>query len=408
MRTRGFSLIELLVGVAVSVIVVAAAVALLTGTQRSFQGGVDDRAMQETARVAMDELTTNLAQAGYGMEPTLVFDFGQAATIQDEVPTGDQVRFGGYNCTAPVNCRDSIAGPDEVVFYSRDPLWEKDLTGIVGVNSITLVGPIASPLQQGQVLQVMCYGTNDQWLWAFVTVQSADATNPSAIQVSLAPSPGLPFDFPYQNSLLTQPCFGSGTRRAFKIDRYRYYIQAVDGAGNPQAWETPGTRPYLMLDQGLASSPAAIAADVEDLQVAYVFPLAAAGSQLIGATAGTAVAEGANGIDLAPALGIPSFSTPSLDPTRTTNHPANIQAVRVAITVRSERSDLTCTDPACTQLPASLNRPAWPGEPGYKRMVFDATTYVHNMMTRLAVFPTYDPSYNLPTCADNAGNCGGG
>lgn len=400
MRARGFSLVELLVGVAVSTIVVATGVALLLGTQRLFVTGTADRAMQETARVALDEVLRNLRVAGYGLEPTFAFDFGQANTIMDRVPAGTQVRFGGYGCATPVTCRDSIAGPDELVFYARDPTFSKDLTGAVGAASLTLTGP-APTLGRGQILQVMCYGVGGQWLWAYVTVDTFDASNPAQVQVTLQASPGLANDFPYQNALLSgQACFGSGLRRAFKIDRYRYFVAAVDTAGAQQAWGTVGTRPFLMLDRGLPGGPSVVAPDVEDLQVSYVFPLADAstGAQLVGTTAGTAVTADASGIDLAPALGIPAFSTPGIDPIRTSHHPANIRAVRVAITVRSERLDPKVLD---ATVPAALNRPSVAGEAGYRRMVFESTSNVHNLEIRLPLFPTYDP-------AGTSGNFGGG
>lgn len=411
MRARGFSLVELMVAVTVSLVVVAAAVSLLLGTQRLFTTGTTDRSMQETARVALGELARSASEAGYGLEPTFAFDFGQAATVMDRVPPGTQVRFGGYACASAVTCRDSIAGPDELVFYARDPSFAYDLTGGVGSSSFTLTGPLRSTLAPGQILQVMCYGVANQWLWAYVTVRSVDASNPTQVVVNLKPSPGLPNDFPYQNALLTgQACFGSGQRRAFKIDRYRYFVAAVDQTGAVQPWETAGTRPYLMLDQGLSDGngpvSTVIAPDVEDLQVGYVFPIAeaATGAGLVGTTEGTAITADAAGIDLTPALGIPAFSTPSLDPIRTTHHPANIRAVRVAITVRAERTDPNVFD---AQVPAALNRPAVAGEAGYRRMVFESTIYTHNLETRLPVFPTYDPSYTT-TCAGTAGNCGGG
>jgi type IV pilus assembly protein PilW len=404
MRARGFSLIELLVAMAVSLIVVAAAVSLLIGTQRLFQTGTEDRALQETARVAMGELVGNLAMAGYGLDPTFAFDFGQANTIMDRIPIGDQARFGGYDCANPAVCRDSITGPDELVFYARDPMFGKDLTGPVGASSITLVGPVTN-LNPGQVLQIMCYGGSSQWYWAYVSVAKVDQSNPLQVAVTLTPSPGLAYDFPYQNQLLTEKaCFGAGVRRAFKIDRYRYFIATIDAAGNVQPWQTPGARPYLMLDQGLsdANGPVSvpIAPDVEDLQVSYVFPLAdaASGQQLVGATSGVRVDASATGIDLAPALGIPAFSTPSLDPIRTTHHPANIRAVRVAITVRSGLIDPKLPDAA---VPAALNRPDVPGEAGYRRLVFESTAATHNLESRLPVFPIYDPN-------NTSGNIAGG
>ena len=389
-RPRGFSMIELVVAVAVSTIVLAAGVALLLGTQRLFEHGVDERAVQETARVALDEVGTSLRVAGYGLEPTFAFDFGQAATVMDRVPPGSQVRFGGYACAGNVQCRDRVDGPDELVFYSRDPSFGLDLAATEnGPGGLKLVNPNApgKPLQlrAGQVLQVMCYGTGNQWLWAYVTVATDVTSTAGEVKVDLVAPTAATLDFPRQNALLNQPCFAGGLRRAFKIDRYRYFIAAVEPDGDVQPWGTAGTRPYLMLDQG--TGPAvAIAPDVEDLQVSYVFPLAAAAAQVVGATPGTRLADAEAGIDLAPAQGVPAWQLPTLHPSRATHHPGNIRAVRVAMVVRSQRADPAVFDDT---VPAAGNRPAVAGEVGFRRMVFESTLRAHNMETRLPLFPVY-------------------
>ena len=429
MRARGFSLVELMISVAISLVAVAAGMVLLVGSQRWFQSGVDDRAVQENARGAMDEITTNLRAAGYGLEPTFTFDMGLIANVpMDRLPQGLQARFGGYQC-ADGTCRDKIDGPDELVFYSRDPLWERDVAS-VGSNALTLVAPRLTPLEAGQVLQIMCYGSANQWAWAYVTVSSIDTPNPGNIRVTLQAPTGQPYDFPTQNALLTgQPCFSAGTAsvKAFKIDRYRYYVQAVDDSTGAQvAWETPGSRPYLLLDQGLqdGGQPVLrpIAPDVEDLQVAYVYSEAATGNQVQGATAGVQVTANVAGDDtgfnLAPTIGIPTFSTPSLDPLRTMHHPANVRAVRLSLTVRTPRAGVPlvpqngpCLGNGDPCVPAAFNRPDVAGEGSYRRVEFETTVYTRNLETRLPVFPQYDPNYATANCctgASCAGNCGGG
>ncbi|MGK4277476.1 hypothetical protein, partial [Escherichia coli] len=84
-------------------------------------------AMQEAARVALAEVTGRLRTAGYGLEPTFAFDFGKANTVMDRAPVGVQAAFGGHACADDklVVCRDSVAAPDELVFYSRDPTFQR-------------------------------------------------------------------------------------------------------------------------------------------------------------------------------------------------------------------------------------------------------------------------------------------
>ena len=115
---------------------------------------------------------------------------------------------------------------------------------------------------------------------------------------------------------------------------------------------------------------------------------------------------------------IPSFGTApaDIDLARTSHHPANIRAVRVAITVRTARKDLGIPDAV---VPAALNRRDAPGEAGFRRMTFESTVYTHNLDARAPVFPVYDSQAYLNQCKvagctaepcarATTGNCGGG
>jgi type IV pilus assembly protein PilW len=400
----------MLVALVVSAVVMSGAVTLLMNQQRSFQSGASDRGMQETARVALQEITGNLRMAGFGVDPPLAFDFGFADNIpmvQAPRVAGVNVRMSpSYKCVTPVSCRDSAAGPDEIVFYSRDPAFGHAIASVGGTSTITMAGPLNVPLYQGQVLQAMCYGGT--MVWAYVTVGAYVATSAAAtIAVSLAPNPGSALDFPTQNGTLADPCFNTGTARLFKVDRYRYYIDNRDSAGNPAAYEAPASRPFLMLDQGLTDQnglaiATAIAPDVEDLQFAYQYPLAPI--TLVGAppgtAAGTAIPAGAGGIDLAPAGGAPGYGTPLNDPSRLNQHPANIRAVQVSIVVRSDVADATIPDQT---VPAAGNRPGFQGLANFRRLVFQTTTAVQN----LGSLAPYYPSYSANAGADQL-NLGGG
>lgn len=394
---RGFTLVELLVSVLVASVVVAGALTLLIGQQKTFVGSSADRAAQEAGRVALERLTAELRIAGYGMDPGMAFDFGAGASPMDRAilePGVGTVPFGGYECADPVTCRDRIDGPDEIVFHSRDPDFGRPVVTAPNPPSETtlvLAGPLNTPLLPGQILQVVCY--SGDLFWAYVTVgarvePSADATIP----VTLEDAVGGGTDFPWQNKFLLDGCF-SGVVRAFKINRSRYLIETYAEDGKLVAWGTEGARPYLMLDQGLrdaAGQPihTVVAPDVEDLQLGYVFPLALAGTQLRGTTVGTALADGAAGIDLAPATipSVPLYSTPSKDVARTTGHPSNLRAVRVAVVVRQAEADQNVSDP---ELPALLNRDKIAREAHRRRSVFQTTVSVPNMTSRAPTFPTY-------------------
>lgn len=419
-RPVGFTLLELVVGMVVSAIVIAGAVALFIGQQRRFNASSSERGLQETARTAIGEIASSLRMAGFGVDPGLAFDFGFADNIMmSQAPAiGVSVRVPGYACAGgAVACRDSTTGPDEIVFYARDPAFGHVVQSVTGTSSITLVGPLDTPLYKGQVLQVMCMsgtelnlGGQQGMLWAYVTVGQYVAPNTAAATVTvplLAPT-GNALDFPTQNATLANACFSSivaGAVVATKVDRYHYYVQAFDAKGNALARglpETAGTSTFLMLDQGTVDQGGNplltfVAPDVEDLQFWYIVP--AGPVPVIGNTSGTAIAAGPTGIDLAPATNVPGYMTPLTDPSRQNQHPANIRGVQVGLVVRQANADVTVSD---TSVPANGNRPAINGLPGYHRLRIETTVPVPNMDARYPYFPLYS------TTTGDGLNVGGG
>jgi len=66
---RGFSLIEVLISMVVTLIVMAAVFGLLTRGQRSFQREPEVADLQQSARTALDLVTKDILQAGAGLPP---------------------------------------------------------------------------------------------------------------------------------------------------------------------------------------------------------------------------------------------------------------------------------------------------------------------------------------------------
>jgi type II secretory pathway pseudopilin PulG len=167
-RERGFSLVELMIALVISMVVIAGALALLTSQQRSFRASASDRALQETARLAVDHVATNLRLAGFGVDPSFAFDFGAQADVpMARAAPGTAVSKPAWKCASAVTCRDRIDSPDEVVFLARDPAFGRTLAQPASASELVLAGPLVSPLRAGQILQVMCFTGN--MLWAFVT-----------------------------------------------------------------------------------------------------------------------------------------------------------------------------------------------------------------------------------------------
>jgi type IV pilus assembly protein PilW len=399
--SRGYSLLELLIALVISLVVVAAALALMNAQQRSYRSGSDERQIQEAGRVAVEEITSNLRMAGYGVDPVLAFDFGAVADAgMAQAPTGLVAPTTGFQCAAPVTCRDRIDGPDEIVFRSRDPGFGHRFTRVPGTDSITVNGPLGADLQAGQVLQIACY--TSPMTWAYVTVAATVVANPAAAEVAIALRAGNGNTFPLQNDWVKNgPCFSTvappgsaasaieGAAKVFKIDTYRYYVQVF------------GVRPYLMLDQGFAEATV-VAPDVEDLQFTYVFPNSPGGAQRLGDTPG--VALGAGDIDLAPADGLVTFGTPGDSPARRTYHPANIRMVRVSAVVRAP---FPATSGTYDTIPAAGNRPELVGQPNYRRFLLESSATTRNLDSRAPFFPAWsagvDPVTKVPLDTLNQG-----
>jgi prepilin-type N-terminal cleavage/methylation domain-containing protein len=66
---RGFSLIEVLISMAITLIVMGAVFGLLTRGQRSFQREPEVADLQQSARAALDLVTRDILQAGTGLPP---------------------------------------------------------------------------------------------------------------------------------------------------------------------------------------------------------------------------------------------------------------------------------------------------------------------------------------------------
>jgi type IV pilus assembly protein PilW len=404
----GFTLVELLVALAISPIVIAGGIALLGSQERIFRSSTGARQLQEVARVALGELSFGLRRAGYGVDPGFALDFGPTQALQYQAPLNTtelnrNVQTQSYRCNAPVVCRDSIQGPDEIVWYARDPLFGHPLAQVGGANSITLGGPVNFPLEQGQVLLLICM--QDPMYWVYVTVGAHVDPNPVGdVIVPLRPSPA--FAFPQENTGAVNPavptaCFTNGTARVAKVDRFRYHIQNYDPAGNPVGPLDNGARPFLMLDQGLVDQggnlvETVVAPDIEDLQFAYIFPQQIPAESLVGAAPNTPIANspGPEGIDLGAASS--GFFIEQGDARRRTWHPSNIRAVRISVVVRTPVANPRIPD---ATVPAAGNRPDIAGPAGFQRLRFETTVQVPNVDARRPYFPflTQNPGDQLNT-----------
>jgi type IV pilus assembly protein PilW len=392
---RGFTLLELMIALLVSMVVVAAALALMTAQVRIYRGGNDERQIQESGRIAIEEITANLRTAGFGIDPVVAFDFGPIADAGvTQAPTGTVAPTENFQCqTGQVTCRDKIDGPDEIVFRARDPAFGHRFTRAISGDVITVNGPLRADLNAGQILQVVCY--TSPMTWAYVTVGATVPKDPPTTEVSITLKAGkgtvTSASFPLQNILIQSgACFSAvapdpatanviaGATKVFKVDTYRYFVKSYAG------------RPFLMLDQGFdpPAEPTVVAPDVEDLQFAYVFPNAPATTQRVGDTVGVPIAmsDGPNDIDLAPADGLVTYNTAGDSPARLTHHPANIRLVRVSAVVRAP---FPADRGAFDTMPAAGNRPMLTHQPLYRRFLIESSAPTRNLDGRAPYFPSW-------------------
>jgi type IV pilus assembly protein PilW len=412
-RSRGFTLIEMMVGLTVSTIIIAGSITLLVNQQQAYQNSANDRAGQESARLALTAMGDALRRAGYGIHPAATFDFGDIQSVAFDSVSSTLVKFLGRDCPTNVACRDNVdppAGSDQIAFYSRDPYFVRALFSQPTATQIVVAGNLTSPLLKGQVLAVSCGGScGKQWAYVMVDHTTSGTSSGSAITTIFLQASGNGLDFPYQNNALTNTCYGGYvwdgkldtntglpvnqaafalSSKVFKVDRYRFYVARFVDPDNNQL------RPYLMLDQGLTDNRGAVtvpvAADIDDIQFTYIFPNAPAAANLAIGDTGL-VANGPTGIDL-------TVSPPLLADTRNSfarqnQSPANIRAVKMSVVVRSPETDITLPKKALssTYLPAAGNHgevasdprnPTTYPDPYHWRALFEETVEVPNMDVR--------------------------
>ncbi len=404
-RARGFTLVELMVSIAISAIVLAALFGVVQSQQTAFFQGHLQRAAQSNARQALAFVEQRLATAGYGMDAPLAFDFQYYAAAP---------------CPALASpCpRDSMTGNDELVFYARNPRYwvPEDRTGAfqpsgnawrvlqVTSGNVTLQGRTGDHFEKGRILQVVCQN-GDKYAYMTAAANVAKLAAPASVTITLAAS-SASNPFLRQDATTGVSCFSDGTARAFLIDRFRFHVRPVPASR--------GYIPYLVLDTGLDANgdgpdeaeEIVVAEGIESFQVGYVLTNPALDPR--GTKAGVAITFAPGALGTASASGLTTLAypgtvnpgqweyqptswyryavgpTPMIASERLTDHQANIRAVRVAIVARGPDPDPTRAR-ADVLLPI-LNQnalPAWiSADVPYNRARVETTVAVRNMVAR--------------------------
>jgi len=239
-QEQGFTLIEVLVGMMVGTVVIGAAFATLTMTQKSLRANEQTVGTQQNVRVAMEMLSRDVKVAGFGSPASAIGNCSQAIMPGDQNPSGVD------------------SGPDSVQLLvpvgrlSGDNRWTlRAPTNAGGTSQISLQtgggGAVADMVASGLVAgsYVSIGGA------ATVQVAAVDPSN-NTLNVSIPP----PLWFQVEDPVYLLQCI-----------RYRI-IQAPD-PGNLCLGGAPClTRGVAGVTTG-PTAEAPIAEGVEDLQLAY-------------------------------------------------------------------------------------------------------------------------------------------
>lgn len=395
-RARGFTLVELMITLAVVSIVVAMAMVAVMSQQEMLQSRDLARAANASMRDALFTLETSLRHTGFGVEPRLAID------TQYLCPTG------------AASCRDSKTGPDELVVLERNGNyrwvpWDGSTCTMDGGCFFGNAWPITEMVsniltvavhpgetvtwQRGQLVLATCAaGAEPRLLRLDSRVQGSGS-------VPLGPGGMTPTSDPYNAWGALQPCHGQPGAAVFLVERRRYFIQNVGGT------------PWLMLDPGVDVNgdnnlPPADTADltplargVEDMQVAYVLAPGPAANQPSGPVpppdsngnwvlgddpaAGPEAPQFVASTPANPAVDSPTYKTPRDHVSRADTHAANVRAIRVSLTFRSHRSDPTRPKGwAGDSVPGAENRGGQLSGGGFHRYVISSQISLRNMDSR--------------------------
>ncbi|MDY7227651.1 PilW family protein [Hyalangium rubrum] len=354
LRSRGFTLVELLIGGAVGAVVLLGISLTFISQARQYQAHASRRAIQANARQALAFMGRAVRTAGYGVNPD------RAVLAYDSYDVESDSAVPGY--------------PDAVVIHWRDTLFRRNVASANSNQIIVQQLPVdpadpgaerglREPLRRGQILLVLCPLARQH---AFVTVRDfvpvgettipLDQTMPASAVNTPIGAPGRLFH--EQASLDSEACFSAPGTQVVKVRRAAFYVAMFDADG---LGSTPERTPYLMMHQGLdmptdtqpqgdnvidVNDSVPVAEGIEQLQVAYILNSNNDTAPLVrGVTDDPMLSPNYYGEQwerIDPSLLTNWFFDPSVrftDARRMADHPANIRQVRLTVVSRSTVAD---------------------------------------------------------------------
>jgi type IV pilus assembly protein PilW len=131
---RGYSLVEMMVAIAVALFLLAGMVSILQTTRRSSGNQTALTQLQDSERIAMTMLSSSIETAGYYPDPDTNSIADQLAALGN-FQVG-QVVFGGTN---PLLINGNSTGDILTVRYNANP--KEDVINCQGTSNVNLVNP---------------------------------------------------------------------------------------------------------------------------------------------------------------------------------------------------------------------------------------------------------------------------
>jgi prepilin-type N-terminal cleavage/methylation domain-containing protein len=273
---RGFSLIEVLISMVVTLIVMAAVFGLLTKGQRSFQREPEVADLQQSARTALDLVTKDILQAGAGLPPEFPAFSRLGSGAGDAAPTDVLEIIGAFQSAGNVVLEAEAVDSFDLgtlIVTLREP-----------TTNLRMDDPATTAIDEGMVLlynnlpnlDPAGTGREPQWLLASVTaVTQTPATvtlDPNAYNAlySKCPNPGeanpaaliLPHTFAWNGGVGQMPMITH-------VSVVRYFTQP-----DPSPMFAGPPPQILFRDRDFRNEPQAVGY-LEDFQVRYVIGITA-------------------------------------------------------------------------------------------------------------------------------------
>lgn len=370
---RGFTLLELVAGLAISAIVLGGVAASFIAVQASYTAETQVKGLTENARVGIDYVERTLRMAGYGLDPQMAFDFAT-------VPAGVVISKDNDSSTGFVT--------DDLAFRFRDPSYLKR-GSYDGAGTLTLEGGgvFEQQLAVGQAIIIACTGANT-YLVVRTTALVLGADTSAAVA-----DYGAPFGSTSHSCLQNT---GNQASHVMLMREYRFRVTDIDG------------RPWLVAYRNLSqdvddpnSDFDPIAIDVETFQVSYSMNRPRPTSACCATTLAVDHAGNGNWVlgDDTPLLLPNAAATPPTYDTeydnvlRFNDHPANIRAVRVTIGLRSFQTDQSHGH-APSSAPSVIENytPVSLTPDGYYRSRITTSVVMPNMLSRSFFVPALRPA----------------